>query len=216
MLRTRRSSSRPALALALAVGAVVALGPRVAPANVAEQRSRLPPAARCEDPVTGVWKSHLYNERRGRWTVWLLTVRRTPGTSDGIEGTILNDSWHATAGESEPGTCAQHPWHFRVSMDAKGTFTGGRVAFSGTRFEVLPWPCAPIPSFRYNLDNFTGDVDPAIQEFQSVNNDGGSAVNEPAVFRRISCSEDPESEPAPKATPYVEPPPFFPPRSAGC
>jgi hypothetical protein len=41
----------------------------------------------------------------------------------------------------------------------------------------------------YRPDHFTGTIDPAIQEFQSVNNDGGRAVNDPMVFRRIACGE---------------------------
>ena len=29
----------------------------------------------------------------------------------------------------------------------------------------------------YNLDNFSGEIDPEIQEFQSLNNDGGRDVD---------------------------------------
>jgi hypothetical protein len=39
----------------------------------------------------------------------------------------------------------------------------------------------------YNPDNFSGEIDPWRAEFQSVNNDGDRAVNEPHVFRRIRC-----------------------------
>ena len=62
--------------------------------------------------------------------------------------------------------------------------------------------CGSSIGFGYNLDNFTGTIDPEIQEFQSVNNDGGISVNEPNVFRRIRCFE------GPAPTDDVEPPPF--------
>jgi hypothetical protein len=39
----------------------------------------------------------------------------------------------------------------------------------------------------YHPDHFTGTIDPQREEFQSVNNDGGRAVNDPMVFRRIGC-----------------------------
>jgi hypothetical protein len=57
----------------------------------------------------------------------------------------------------------------------------------------------------YNLDHFTGRIDTELQEFQSVNNDGGRAVNEPKVFRRVRCLEPPM---APHVA--IAPPPFYP------
>ena len=217
MVRRRRSGASghgTAAVLAVAVGAVVAFRAGDAPASVAEQRARLPPPATCEDPIEGIWRSHLYNERRGQWTIWTLTIRRKAGSAEGVVGSISNQSWHADPDRSEPGNCTQNPWHYKVTMDAEGTYRDGQVAFGGTKYEIQPWPCAPISPFIYYLDNFTGTVDPKIQEFQSVNNDGGSAVNEPAVFRRIRCFDQADDTPEPK--PVVEPPPFFPPRNAGC
>ena len=57
----------------------------------------------------------------------------------------------------------------------------------------------------------SGRIDPEIQEFRSVNNDGGPAVNVPQVFRRIRCFP-------PQSNPHVtvDPPPFQPPRTGGC
>jgi hypothetical protein len=63
----------------------------------------------------------------------------------------------------------------------------------------------------YNPDQFSGKVDPTLHEFQALNNDGGSMVNEPSVFRRIGCLDDGR-----KDTKNIAPPPFFPKKTGGC
>ncbi|HEY8427073.1 MAG TPA: hypothetical protein VIL20_01810, partial [Sandaracinaceae bacterium] len=68
--------------------------PSRAPATIAEQRARLPPAAECDDEiVAGIWRSHAYNAQFGDWAVFTLTIRRVPGHPDQLVGTITNHSW---------------------------------------------------------------------------------------------------------------------------
>jgi hypothetical protein len=68
-------------------------------------------------------------------------------------------------------------------------------------------------TFGYNLDRFSGVIDHEIEEFQSVNNDGGRYVNVPTVFRRVSCDDTKDIKPRVS----VEPPPFYPPKEdRGC
>ena len=89
--------------------------------------------------------------------------------------------------------------------------------FGGTSWRLTNVFCGPNPPFPdYNLDQFSGTIDPDLQEFQSVNNDGGVMVNMPTVFRRIQCFDAP---PPPRVA--VTPPPFFPkasvePEASGC
>ena len=58
----------------------------------------------------------------------------------------------------------------------------------------------------------TGTIDPNLQEFRSLNNDGGSLRNDAAVFRRVLCFEAP---PVPPVVPPPPPPPSAPPTSFG-
>jgi hypothetical protein len=182
---------------------------------VEEQRARLPPPATCQDPVEGIWKSHDYDPRWGDWTVFTLEVRRVAGSESELEGTILNDTWYGPAEQTEPGPC-QGNLRFKISMDAKGTVVEGTIAFGGVGQWRLDEVVCGSWDGGYNLDNFTGTIDPEIQEFQSVNNDGGRAVNAPTVFRRIKCFDDGVPD-----EPHIEvaPPPFYVPReqpAAGC
>ena len=206
--------SRRRLRRALLVGTVL-LGAalvcaRTVQATIAEQRARLPPPADCDDPVEGVWKSHKYNPQFGDWEIFTLEIRRVPGTKNALRGTISNHSWIGGPGDEEPGPC-RGQFHWIVSMDAQGSVQGQQIFFGGIgQWRVDQVICAQGP-WGYNLDNFSGEIDPELQEFQSLNNDGGRAVNEPYVFRRIRCFP-------PGSVPHVEvaPPPFFPQRSGGC
>jgi hypothetical protein len=176
--------------------------------TIAEQRARLPPPAECTDPVVGVWKSHTYDPYRTQWTEFTLEIHRKEAGSNELSGTIKNHSWFGPQTEVQPGPCAGE-LHYVVSMDADGELSGMDVRFGGIGQWRLDDTMCGYFSAGYNLDVFTGVIDPKIQEFQSVNNDGGAAVNEPTVFRRIKCFDDPVQH-AP-----VDPPPFMPPRS-GC
>jgi hypothetical protein len=180
------------------------------PASVEEQRRRLPPPAKCDDPVEGEWRSHQYNPMYRDWSQFTLTVRRKAPGSKELTGTIKNRFWTGTPSEVQPPPCRPGLRHYVVSMPAYGTIEGHRIFFGSRTWQIEQRLCGGM--FGYNPDNFTGVIDPAIQEFQSVNNDGGRAVNEPTVFRRVSCFEPP-----PKPHVVVAPPPFWPVReAAGC
>jgi hypothetical protein len=183
--------------------------PRVQ-ATIAEQRARLPPPATCEDPVEGIWLSHKYNPPHHDWTVFTLEIHRVPGSDEALRGIIRNHSWVGGPEQQEPGPC-QGQFHWIVSMNGRGHSDGTNIFFGGYGGWRLDRVLCARGPFGYNLDNFSGQIDPEIQEFQSVNNDGGRSVNEPYVFRRIRCFE-------PDAQPHIQvaPPPFFPERDQGC
>ena len=199
--------------LVVAVVLLVLAVPAMAPASVQEQRARLPPAAHCDDPVEGVWKSHKYDPRFGDWYMFTLTIRRVAERPNSLTGTIHSHSWSGTPQEEEPPPCRSGMFHWTVIMTAEGTVSsdGRDIAFGGTSWRPEQAICgrAPGPG-EYNLDRFSGTIDPDIQEFQSVNNDGGRSVNDPMVFRRISCFDEP---PSPEVSPV---PPAFYPRRGGC
>ncbi len=201
-----------------AIGSLVVLWlvPSAAPATIAEQRARLPPAAECGDEIAaGIWRSHAYNPTYGDWQVFTLTIRRVPDSPEQLVGTIVNHSWYGGPSDQEPPPCSrQRQFEWIVSMDARGRVThGNQIFFGGVgRWRLDETRCRQGPG-GYNLDNFSGVIDPAILEFQSVNNDGGRAVNEPAVFRRIRCPPQ-ESVEAPSVN--TRPPTFYPDTGRGC
>jgi hypothetical protein len=204
---TTRGPSRRLLRLAaLGLVATAMLLPRQAPGTVAEQRARLPPPATCEHDVEGYWKSHAYNPMFRDWVEFTLEVRTVPAKPGELTGRIVNHTWEGGPEREQPGPCGpQQSWRARIGMQAKGTYTGRDITFWGTE-----WKLDEVVGWGYNLDRFTGTIDPAIQEFQSVNNDGGRSVNEPTVFRRIGCFDS-----APPPSVEVKPPAVFPARRKG-
>jgi hypothetical protein len=205
---------RPRTLLFVAFTAALTLSPRRAPATVEEQRARLPPPAQCPDPVQGVWRSHAFNEMWGEWNIFTLRVERVPGSESELKGIITNEAWYGPATESVRGPCESR-LQYLVSMDAQGTIVDDKIAFGGIGTWRLDQLFCGTADFGYNLDRFAGTIDLELLEFQSVNNDGGSAVNEPTVFRRIACFDDQPKKPEGD----VKPPPFYPKRrasSGGC
>jgi hypothetical protein len=183
--------------------------------TVAEQRARLPPPADCKDPVAGLWKSHSYDQVFRDWTVFTLDIYRPEPGKPQLSGRIVNHSWQADPHESEPPPC-RGELRYIVSMNAEGTVLDGRIDFWG----VGTWSLDEVPcgswNMGYNLDHFSGQIDPDLMEFQSVNNDGGRAVNDPVVFRRVQCHDGEEVDQEPRIE--VAPPPFTPPeeQAQGC
>ena len=204
-----------ALAGAVACFLGVALVPRSAPATIAEQRARLPPAAECDDEaVAGIWRSHTYTPRRREWYVFTLHIRRVTGAPEQLVGRISSHFWRGGPEDEEPPSCERARYQMTVSFDARGTVRDGvHIHFGGIgAWQVDASPCGARPG-GYNLDHFSGTIDPSILEFQSVNNDGGAAVNEPTVFRRIRC---PPTQSAEAPTVHTTPPSFYPERLGGC
>ncbi len=208
MVSSRRSLRRtlgPVLLLVLAGGLSLSL-PGRGRATIAEQRARLPPPAECRDPATGVWQSHSFNEMYQEWGRFTLTIRRKPGSETELEGEMTNESWYGPDTEVVRGPCVGR-LQYLVSMKASGSYSDdGRIEFAGTEWTLEEALCAVDGGFGYNLDQFSGQIDPELQEFQSVNNDGGRYVNVPTVFRRISCND--VEDPIPRIS--AAPPPFYP------
>jgi hypothetical protein len=203
---------------ALGAGGLVALVaffifPQPAPATIQEQRERLPPPAECSDEVAGIWKSHQYDPLYNDWYIFTLDINRVDGDPNRLTGTIQAHSWDGGPEDEEPPPCRPGHFHWTVRMTAEGELDGMNVVFRGLTWAPENAYCGQAPGpGSYNVDRFHGTIDAAIQEFQSVNNDGGRAVNVPTVFRRISCHEPDAAPPSPHVNPV--PPPFFPER--GC
>ncbi|MGE0871932.1 MAG: hypothetical protein AB7P03_25465 [Kofleriaceae bacterium] len=178
-----------------------------APATVAEQRARLPPAAECESPVAGRWKALVYSYPTQSWYEHNLEIHQDPNDPTILMGTHQVDAWIGTPDDAEPKRCLQRQ---KGRMTASGSFIDGEVSFRSQDYEMVAVLCGD--AIGYNPDHFTGRLEPERQEFQAVNNDGGAAVNEPAVFRRIACLDD--NGPKPRDT-RVAPPAFFPKRRTG-
>jgi len=197
---------------AIAIVVVIAWTTSRGSADIQEQRNRLPPpATSCADPVEGVWMSHSFYPNNGQWYIFTLTVRRTASGANTLTGDIHSEFWDGPATNPNPIPCTSGGYHQRVFMEARGTIDGQVIRFGGTSWRQEANLCGWGVG-GYNLDQFSGTIDPTILEFQSVNNDGGLAVNEPTVFRRIRCV-DPQQPPRP----VVRPPPFQPPGTAhGC
>lgn len=194
----------------------ILLRPGTSRGSIAEQRNRLPSAAHCEDPIVGEWKAHQYNDVWKQWVIFRLIVRRKPGSPTELIGQIFNETWSGRKADQEPGPCSEFvTYRTRTSMpDAFGSYRDGQVAFGATAYVNDGIVCGKVPQgFGYLPDHFTGPLDEERQEFQSRNNDGGRAVNEPTLFRRVQCFDGPTR----KVPVDVVAPPFVPPeRSGGC
>jgi hypothetical protein len=219
LLDRHRIARRRLLVGASLVGFLVTTwvpGSKVSEAStVAEQRARLPPPAECTDPIAGIWKSHSYDHVFLDWTVFTLDIKRDAPGSNQFKGTITNHSWEGTPEQSSPPPCTGQ-LRYVVSMDAEGSVVGDKIDVWG----VGSWRLDEVPcgywNMGYNLDHFSGTIDPELYEFQSVNNDGGRSINDPVVFRRVKChsGDDPAEGPEePKIS--VNPPPFYPPEQEG-
>jgi|LNFM01.1.fsa_nt_gb hypothetical protein len=216
---TRSRARRVALAMVVTVIGAVALFPQVLLGSIEEQRARLPPAATCQDPVEGVWMGRVYHQPGLDWYIYTLEIRRASPGSQQLTGVIHARFWNGPPTIYEPQPCAPGVLDRTVFMTAAGLANSLDITFGGTSWRPESLNCGPPGSMnliRYNLDSFSGRIDPAIQEFQSVNNDGGSAINEPTVFRRIRCF-DGVSGPAQRQTPLtITAPPLLPPQRSGC
>jgi hypothetical protein len=195
---------------AVLVCAALCARPATAPATITEQRARLPPPARCDDEVAGIWKSHSYWQGHGQWYVFTLEIHRTKADPNQLTGTIVSHYWNGGPGDEEPPPCGPTGYRQQVRMPGAGHIRDGVVTFGGTSWTLEQTYCGAHTA-NYYPDVFSGRIDPELQEFQSVNNDGGPAVNVPQVFRRIRCLE-PDSRPHITVTP----PAFQPPSGGGC
>lgn len=185
---------------------------RSAPGTVAEQRARLPPAKECEDIVEGTWRAHVFSPRYGDWHIHTLFIRRVEGSKTELSGKMTAEVWDGGPDDQQPPPCRGRT-HYKVTMPSKGKAVDGEIDFHGTSLQLDQVLCGRYVG--YNVDNYAGRIDEERQEFQSANNDGGRAVNEPVVFRRIGCWDEGEQLLDPSIE--VTPPAFYPKReSNGC
>jgi hypothetical protein len=206
-----RQRRRRLLTLAVVLGASVSLLPRGSSATVEEQRARLPPPAECADPVEGTWAGLVYTAPQRTWYEYTLVIRRTAPATAGnlagaLEGEMLSHYWTGNPSADKPPTgCTPGQREVTVKMPGTGTVdAAANVSFGSTSYAIDHVTCGiPAP---YLPDHFSGTIDSTIHEFQSVNNDGGSAVNEPAVFRRIRCRDAPGRTRSTAKPPALAPP----------
>jgi hypothetical protein len=215
-LRRRRAQRWLNIFAVTSVAAVV-LFASAAPASIEEQRARLPPPAHCQDPVEGEWRGKKYEPQYGNWFAVTLDVHRTAPSATTLTGRIIARLWYATAQDVEPPPCSPRIRRdYTVEMPASGSITAQRIVFGARTYRLVALHCGTHEG--YNPDNFSGVIDPSIQEFQSVNNDGGRAVNDPMVFRRVRCF-DPgaAANNQRQISAVIITPPLLPPsRSRGC
>jgi hypothetical protein len=204
---------------ACAAAAVLWLAPRLAPADIEEQRSRLPPPATCPDPVEGIWMSHSYFPHVGAWYVFVLDVRRTGPGARTLVGETRVEYWHASPAEpAVPTKCVPGLVHRRISAIADGTLDGARFSWRGHTLTPEVVVCGG-PLDNYELVTFNGDIDFAREEFQNILAAGPTWTDIRTVFRRIQCRvPDGTARPPPALPPPVVPPPptLPPPRTSGC
>lgn len=200
------------------LGGSVSLFPRGSAATVEEQRARLPAPTECPDKVEGTWAA-LYFATNLQWLEYTAVIRRTTPVSDGnAAGPITVDmTAHLWDGpKNDPRTPACKPGQREVTVTMPGTGkvdAGTALTFRATTYTVAKLHCGN--DTRYYPDNFKGTIEPARQEFQAINNDGNTAVNEPVVFRRVRClnaaAAAPSSGPN-RAGTAAKPPSFEPPK----
>jgi hypothetical protein len=212
---------RPLLVASALALAVPFLWPERAEGTIEDQRARLPPPADCADPVEGEWVGLKFFDTRHQWNEFSLTIKRKAKDSPEIEGQIQTHYWFGGPLDSKPPPCKPGGLEVIGKMPASGKVEtspkGLTLVFAAKSYTKESTPCG-IERRAYNPDKLTGTIDPALQEFQSVNNDGGIAVNDPYVFRRVKCFDSPPPPKAEEAPKPVEPPPLPPPPAAsrGC
>jgi hypothetical protein len=172
----------------VALFAMMICRPAEAPATIAEQRARLPPAAECAHPVEGKWKGKTYYQQHRNWYEFDLEIRRVDGSDSELTGTIRVHFWDGVPEQTEPGDCMGQ--RIKIVQPASGSFVDGKITFGGTSWSVEEEICGH--SGGYIVDTFSGTFEPDRQEFQSKNDwvDAGVHYSEPTVFRRVGCFDE--------------------------
>ncbi len=214
--RVRRSSVLRASFVAAVVSVALLTFPKDSPASIEEQRARLPPPAECTDELEGEWLALTHSSTYDDWYQVRLTIKRTSPGAQTVEGQMRVRFWFGDDNAMNPPPCTERRAQERVVIQPSlGTYIDNEVQFHAQSWSFAPESC--FKSGRYNLDNYSGRIDHKLHEFQSVNNDGGRAVNEPAVFRRVKCINGPDVLSPTMSRPVdVKAPSFTPKRKWGC
>lgn len=152
------------------------------------------PPVSCEDPVAGTWVSRSFYEGYGDWYVFSLHIGKDASDASKLVGHIDARSWSGRSETEEPAECGALPpsawsdgFDWTVEMSATGALEGSAVRFGGTSWGTKSTRCGEAPQAgHYNLDQFSGRLVEG-RFLQALNNDGGRLVDDPHVFRRISC-----------------------------
>ncbi len=160
------------------------------PGSIGQQRALLPRAVHCNDEIAGVWRAQKYDPAYGDWMLATMHIHRGEGTS--LHGTIVVHQWDGGPFAIRPPLCGPDGFDFIVDQPGEGFSRDRYLDFGARSWRLREMRCnGNVRLIQYRPDHFTGTVDPAREEFQSVNNDGGRAVNDPMVFRRIACIDEP-------------------------
>lgn len=156
---------------------------RGGPNSVGAQRQRLGGGAACDDAIAGIWRSSLYDGARGQWYVFTLTVHHEGGL---LSGTIESKFWIGGPSSARaPSSCAETKLFAVVSMPAFGTYDAGRMRLGARSWSLSHLYCGD--RIEYQVDRFSGQVDLETHELASIVTDGTNLVDQPLLFRRVSC-----------------------------
>lgn len=214
-----RPSRRAILAVLVAGTAGLHLYTCPALGTIDEQHDRLPPPALCADPVEGFWSAQNYVPAHRQWYAFTLEIHRKEAGKPDLTGEIEVHFWTGTAESTTPPPCGPGGQDVFITSPGSGVLDGDRVRFEASTYRVDRVTCGP-KKFHYRTERFSGTIDEALEEFQSLDDDGGYLVDEPFVFRRVGCLDSPPAvapSPAPSSRPAPEPTPApAPSRGCGC
>jgi len=135
--------------------------------------------ATCDDAVAGTWIADEYRRDHHDWIEHELHAARA------VDGYIVEHTARVRSGD-ERGHAAMGCAPDAIEFDTVGraTLDGDRLRVWGTSLLTTRARCDGTTQ-TYDLDSFSGTL--AGETFDSVNNDGNTAVNRPYHFRRIAC-----------------------------
>jgi hypothetical protein len=186
------------LAVGLGIAAAALLVPAWSPATVAEQRQRLPPPAECTDPISGVWRAHVFRPDRQRWALNTMELRWNADRTK-LLSSYENHYWSGGPEDSEPPQPPCKPGQYRrmASSTGEGTYRGNQLEVQGKKLGGDENICGST-KFTRALGKLTGIVDLEQNEFRSEMT--SRFGTHPIIWRRIRCVG--EAEPK-----LIEPPP---------
>jgi hypothetical protein len=173
------------IACVLGVASFAPLPSGLPPADLVEQQAEPPRPGDQEcggDRIRGTWRATAY--QRGGNLRWTFRIRRA---GRALTGQILLTKWYGPRRSRPPPPCANGQLAFVVSQPAVGeVLDERRIVFRGTSWNLDRQTCGVLAD--YYVDNFVGRIDANASVMRVVNNDGHGAVNDPYVFRRVSCN----------------------------